>query len=471
MSYRDAMIDPVTRGPRAPFGADMPNTKLAPSSFQLLLTPEKAALAAGHTTTLRVLARVQAPDPPVGAAPRQPIHLALVVDRSGSMSGAPLEEAKRCARNIVDSLAPGDRAAIFAFDDQIERVAPLSPAADKLALSTALASICSGGKTNLHGGWRAGADELAAQLAGNDVHRVILLSDGCANEGETELETIAGQCKALAQRGVSTSTYGLGRDFHEALMLAMANGGRGNAYYGQTAADLAEPFAAEFALLASLCARGLVLKVQAPAGTEVKLRNDYEPVEGEALAWKLPDLAFASEAWALLEFEIPPSDASQANPLVLPITVSVQAAAQDSTPLLLMATLPPLQVIGAAQWQTTTSDALVTRRVLELEAAEALGAVREAIEADDWPKAEQLANDAAVRFAPHDWAAAVLASIRRLIGERDTRLASKEAAYAGRSMNTRLSVRNEPRFSAADEDSIPAFLRRKPEQGKGQRDS
>ena len=112
----------------------MPNANNTSSVFQLLLTPEKAALVAGHATTLRVLARVQAPDLPPGTVPRAPLHLALVLDRSGSMSGAPLEEAKRCARHIVDSLAPGDRAAIFAFDDEIERVAPLTPAADKLAL-------------------------------------------------------------------------------------------------------------------------------------------------------------------------------------------------------------------------------------------------------------------------------------------------------------------------------------------------
>lgn len=261
----------------------MPNTNNTSSVFQLLLTPEKAALVAGGPTTLRVLVRVQAPDLPPGTVKRAPLHLALVLDRWGSMSGAPLEEAKRCARHIVDNLAPGDRAAIFAFDDDITCVAPLTPAVQKLVLATALSSIGSGGRTNLHGGWRAGADELARQLAGDGVHRVILLSDGCANAGETDLETIAGECKALEQRGVSTSTYGLGNDFNEALMLAMAGAGRGNAYYGQTAADLAEPFAAEFALLTSLCARGLVLKVNAPANVGVKLRNDYDPVEGEAL--------------------------------------------------------------------------------------------------------------------------------------------------------------------------------------------
>jgi Ca-activated chloride channel family protein len=447
----------------------MPKNDDTQPAFKLLLTPERPAFVAGHSTTLCVLARIQAPAAPADAPPRHPLHLALVLDRSGSMSGEPLAEAKRCARHIVDSLAPADRAAIFSFDDEIVRVAPLTPAADKLALGVALAAIESGGSTNLHGGWRAGADELAAGLSGDDVHRVILLSDGCANRGETDTETIAAQCKELAQRGVTTSTYGLGRDFNESLMLAMAGAGRGNAYYGQTAADLAEPFAAEFALLASLCARGLVLKVQAPANVGVRLRNDYERVEGDPLAWRLPDLAFASEAWALLELTIEEPEAAGTECVALPITVSVQAATTNSAPLFLMASLPALPVLDRSQWERMDTDTLVARRALELDGADALAEVRAAIDAGDWRRAQDLVEGAIRRFAQHEWAAAILATMKRLIADRD-QLVAKELAFAARSMRSRLAALDEAGFAVAEEASVPAFLRRKSEQGKGRRE-
>ena len=447
----------------------MPNTNDPQPAFQLLLTPDRPALAAGHPTTLRVLARIQAPDAPTGARPRRPLHLALVLDRSGSMSGVPLEEAKRCARHVLDGLAPNDRAAIYAFDDEILRVAPLTSAAEKLSLVAALATIESGGSTNLHGGWRGGADELAANLAGDDVHRVILLSDGCANAGETDLETIAGQCKAFAKHGVTTSTYGLGDTFNEALMLAMAGAGRGNAYYGQTAADLAEPFAAEFALLTSLCARGLVLKVQTQDAVSVALRNDYERVEGETLAWHLPDLPFASEAWAMFEFTVAPRTAGDA-PVALQVTVSVQAATVDSTPLFLMGSLPALPVVDRAQWEAMSADPLVVQRALELDAADALVHVRAAIEADDWKQAQRLVAAAAKRFAPHPWAAAIIATMQRLIAERDKRMAAKEASFSARRMQNRLASPTEPpSFCMAEESALPVFLQRKSEQGRGRR--
>ena len=82
--------------------------------------------------------------------------------------------------------------------------------------------------------------------------------------------------------------------------------------------------------------------------------------------------------------------------------------------------------------------------MLELDAGDALEAVRVAIEADDWGQAQKLVDEAATRFAKHEWAAAIIATMRRLIGERDKRLAMKEAAFCQPIDERRLSLRDEP---------------------------
>ena len=135
----------------------MPSHDSTPATFRLIVTPERPALVAGRDNTLRLLVRVQAPDLPPGAGGREPLHLALVLDRSGSMSGEPLEEAKRCAHRIVDHLAASDRACIIAFDDEVLELAALTFGADKAVLHAAIDVIDAGGSTDLHGGWRAGA--------------------------------------------------------------------------------------------------------------------------------------------------------------------------------------------------------------------------------------------------------------------------------------------------------------------------
>ena len=98
-----------------------------------------------------------------GHGARAPLHLALVLDRSGSMSGEPLAEAKRCARNMIDGLGAGDRAAIFAFDDVVAQFAPLTPASEKLVLAAALDEhrirrnrpTCTADGTRARGAWPA----------------------------------------------------------------------------------------------------------------------------------------------------------------------------------------------------------------------------------------------------------------------------------------------------------------------------
>lgn len=445
----------------------MPNTNTpSQNTPAILLQPLKSALIIGHDQRVLVLVRVQAPDAdPAPAKVRPPYHLALVIDRSGSMSGEPLHEAKRCAGYIVDQLRPDDRASLVQFDNQVKLLVPAEPVGNRKALHQALNAIQEGGMTNLHGGWEAGATSLAEHVRQAGLSRVILLSDGNANEGITSAGEIAAECTRLADLGVTTSTYGLGRDFNEELMVAMAKGGQGNHYYSETAKDLFEPFAEEFDLIANLYARQVRLSLGTPEGIQGTLLNDYVVEEQRGFPIiRMPDLAWGAEAWALVELKVPaPLDGTD----TLLLQVEVTGVDLDGKPVAFPPTLLKLPAIPPGAWEALLPDPLVQQRANELAAARLLDQARTAAMRGDWKAIEAMLEDAGNRFADNPWVQEVLANMLALAREQDQARFSKEALFSSRRMGNRLSAKEELASPLMDL-AAPSFLRRKSAQGKAQ---
>jgi Ca-activated chloride channel homolog len=434
--------------------------------IELEFVPHRAALIAGQENTLDVLLRVKAPAAPQSRRERLPLNLAIVIDRSGSMSGQPLAEAKRCAAMIIDGLSARDRAGVVIYDHVADVLVPSRSVDDKHAFHAALCAVESRGSTALHTGWLTGAEQAARHQNGLGLSRVLLLSDGCANQGLCDTPAIARHCAEMADAGVGTSTYGLGRDFNEELMTAMARAGQGNAYYGSTAEDLMDPFRQEFDLMSALCARGLRLALASAPGVRVEIVNGYRTdAAGRTI---LPDLAYGGEAWALLRLTVPRSvaEADDAEGVHL-LTASLAFADLDgrathSEPVDLR-----LPLVSAAAFAAMPVNEIVSSRTAELNAAELQEQARSAAQCGDWNHVQRLLQELRTQAVSSPWLSASIAELEGYAQRHERELFSKEALYKAGAMRNRLAALDERLdWSAEFEAQKESFLRRKLEQGR-----
>ncbi len=223
-----------------------------------------------------------------GEAPvrRPPINVALVLDRSGSMSGTPLAAAKEAAGRFTSFLSPEDRLSVVTFDDAVEAIYGPAPGGDPAALD-AIAAVRSGGSTNLSGGWLMGR-KLVARGKVEGTNRVVLLTDGQANVGMVAPDELAGLAGGAASRSVSTTCIGFGAHFNEDLLERMARAGGGNYWYVEADDQMAGIFAGEIEGLVALAAQNVEVRVSLthPSVAGVSFLQSY-PVAQEADGWRV----------------------------------------------------------------------------------------------------------------------------------------------------------------------------------------
>jgi Ca-activated chloride channel family protein len=268
--------------------------------------PLLPAVASDGATTLDLLLNVAALLLPstVAARPRPSLNLALVIDRSGSMEGEKLSHARKAARLLVRGLSARDRLAIVTFDQETKVVVPSREVDNPRPFLHAIDSIECGGTTALFDGWLAGARQVAEHLNPSGMNRVLLLSDGDANEGLTEAAAIAARVSGLNERGISTSAFGLGSGFDEDLMGAVASAGDGTLAQIESPAQLAGLYASELQGLASTIGRKVRLSIRTKHGAElVDVLNDFPQMsEGN---YQLPNLRYGQELSVGVRLQLP----------------------------------------------------------------------------------------------------------------------------------------------------------------------
>ena len=218
-----------------------------------------------------ILARITAPAARAKST-RAPVNLAIVLDRSGSMSGAKLDTAKRAVTEAITHLKPTDRFSVVVYDDQVDVVIESTAATEeaKHAALGRLWDIDARGSTDLGGGWLRGCEQVASHLMEQGVNRCLLLTDGLANVGITDHDALTAHASELRARGVSTTTFGVGTDFDERLLADLADAGGGHFYYISDVAQIRDAITTEVGEALEVVARDVSIDVLARDEIEVE---------------------------------------------------------------------------------------------------------------------------------------------------------------------------------------------------------
>jgi Ca-activated chloride channel family protein len=244
-----------------------------------------------------------------GASARRPaVNICLAIDRSGSMAGEKLAQARAGAVAALRRLSPEDTVSVVAYDDTVDVLVPASSAGERSAIEQGIAALEPGGSTALYAGVVKCAAEVRRRLDLDRVNRIILLSDGQANVGPSSPAALGALGADLMREGISVSTVGLGLDYNEDLMTELALRSDGRHTFVERAGDLTAFLDEELSSVTSVVARDVDVHVRCRGGARpLRVLGRPATIVGETVSAAFGKVYGGREHFLLVELEVPGS--------------------------------------------------------------------------------------------------------------------------------------------------------------------
>lgn len=238
---------------------------------------------------------------------RLPLNLSVVLDRSGSMAGDKLDYVKKAAQFLVKHLGASDHFSLVSYNQDVAVNLTPRPVTEKDQIGRAIDALKAGGTTNLSGGWLQGCNLVSENMAERQVNRVLLLTDGLANQGITDSSRLATMARQKRDDGITTTTMGVGLDFNEDLLSQMSTQGGGAFYFIDNPDQAPHIFAEELRDLLSVVGQNLVITLKPSHHIQgVNQLNTYPEQRFEnRISYRLGDLYNDEVKTLVLQVAIP----------------------------------------------------------------------------------------------------------------------------------------------------------------------
>lgn len=377
--------------------------------------------------------------PSIERPARRPLNLAVVLDRSGSMGDErKIQYAKSALNSLIDQLSPDDLLSVVIYDDIVEVLRPASKVGNRHGIRKLLERIEPRGSTNLGGGMIKGLEQASKYASRRYVNRVILLSDGLANEGITDPHELGGIARRYRERSISVTTMGVGLDYNENLMVSLAEYSGGNYYFIESPHSIAHILRREFKDLSMILAQNAILELRSGHGVEIVDVIGYSwNIVGDRCEISLGDLMAGRSQDIIVELRLP-----EGSGLVTVARGSMSYEVQESS-------LRTPAEFSVAVTYTGDQNAVERHRDLETQAkadvAVSTRKVEQALEAldkGDREEAEKAIEDARMYLgaSPAAEAPAIQEQAKRLgdfrtkLEDKDQRRAKKSIQYDNRNV-------------------------------------